>query len=57
MLGYWAGLGSVLFTYIVGVLADQQSFTPVFFLVGCLPLCSLAMLFAVMGRVKRIVAD
>jgi ACS family hexuronate transporter-like MFS transporter len=54
--GMGAGLGSVLFTYVVGILADQQSFTPVFFLVGCLPLCSLAMLFFVMGRVKRIVA-
>lgn len=55
--GAGAGIGSVIFTYIVGQLADRRSFTPVFFLIGLLPLASLAMLFFVVGKVKRIVAE
>lgn len=55
--GTGAGIGSIIFTYIVGQLADRQSFTPVFVLVGMLPLISLAMLFFVMGRVKRIILE
>lgn len=53
--GMGAGIGSIIFTYIVGQLADRQSFTPVFVLVGILPLISLSMLFFVMGKVKRII--
>ena len=55
--GTGAGIGSVICTYIVGQLADRRSFTPVFFLIGLLPLASLAMLFFVVGKVKRIVAE
>ena len=55
--GTGAGIGSVIFTFIVGYLADMQSFTPVFVLVGMLPLASLAMLFLVVGKVKRVVAE
>ncbi|MCP5120710.1 MAG: MFS transporter, partial [bacterium] len=55
--GTGAGIGSVIFTFIVGYLADMQSFAPVFLLVGALPLASLAMLFLVMGRVKRVIAE
>jgi ACS family hexuronate transporter-like MFS transporter len=53
--GTGAGIGSIIFTYIVGVLADRQSFTPAFVLVGLLPLASLTMLFFVMGKIKRII--
>ena len=42
---------------ILSLLADRQSFTPVFVLAGLLPLASLAMLFFVMGRVRRIIAE
>ena len=56
--GTGAGIGSVIFTFIVGYLADvQQSFTSVFVLVGMLPLASLAMLFFVVGKVKRVVDE
>lgn len=55
--GTGAGIGSIAFTYVVGRLADQQSFTPVFVLAGLLPLASLAMLFFVMGRIKRIIPE
>lgn len=55
--GTGAGIGSILFTYVVGQLADQQSFTPVFVLAGMLPLASLAMLFFVMGKVRRIIPE
>lgn len=53
--GMGAGIGSVLFTYAVGRLADAQSFTPVFVLVGLLPLASLVMLFFLTGRIRRII--
>ncbi len=53
--GMGAGLGSVCFTYLVGRLSDAQSFTPVFVLVGLLPLASLAMLFLVTGRLRRVI--
>jgi len=49
--GVGAGLGSVLFTKLVGYVADTYSFTPVFVLVGILPLLSLVALFFVMGPV------
>lgn len=55
--GMGAGIGSVCFTYVVGRLADAQSFTPVFVLVGLLPLASLAMLFFVTGRIQRIIPE
>lgn len=55
--GTGAGIGSIIFTYIVGQLADRESFTPVFILVGVLPLLSLSMLFFVMGKVKRIIPE
>jgi ACS family hexuronate transporter-like MFS transporter len=54
--GMGAGIGSIGFTYLVGRLADAQSFTPVFVLVGLLPLVSLSMLFLVTGRIRRIIA-
>lgn len=55
--GMGAGLGSVLFTKLVGYIADTYSFTPVFVMVGVLPLLSLAMLFMVTGPIKRIVTQ
>jgi ACS family hexuronate transporter-like MFS transporter len=55
--GAGAGIGSMIFTYVVGQLADKQSFVPVFVLVGVLPILSLAMLFFVMGKVEKVVAD
>jgi ACS family hexuronate transporter-like MFS transporter len=55
--GMGAGLGSVLFTKLVGYVADTYSFTPVFVLVGILPLLSLAALFIVMGPVRRVVRE
>ena len=55
--GMGAGLGSVLFTKLVGYVADTYSFTPVFVLVGILPLLSLAALFFVMGPVTRVVRE
>ncbi len=55
--GTGAGLGSILFTWAVGRLADRLSFTPVFVLAGLLPLLSLAMLFGVTGKVRRVIPD
>ena len=55
--GMGAGLGSVLFTKLVGVIADEYSFTPVFVLVGILPLLSMAALFFVTGPIKRVVHE
>ncbi len=55
--GTGAGIGSILFTFVVGWLADQQSFTPVFVLVGILPLLSLFMLLVVTGRIHRVIAE
>ena len=52
--GMGAGLGSVLVTKLVGYIADSYSFTPVFVMVGVLPLLSLAMLFTATGPIKRI---
>ncbi len=55
--GMAAGLGSVLVTKLVGHVADTYSFTPVFVMVGILPLLSLAMLLLVTGPVKRVVTE
>lgn len=55
--GTGAGLGSILFTWAVGLLADRLSFTPVFVLAGVLPLLSLLMLFGVTGKVRRVIPD
>ncbi len=55
--GMGAGLGSLLFTKLVGYVADTYSFTPVFVFVGILPLLSLAALFFVMGPVDRVVRE
>ena len=55
--GVGAGLGSVLFTKLVGYVADTYSFTPVFVLVGILPLFSLVALFFVMGPVSRVLKE
>ena len=55
--GMGAGIGSVCFTYMVGRVADAFSFTPVFFMVGLLPLLSLAMLFFVTGRISRVIEE
>ena len=55
--GMGAALGSVLFTKLVDYVADTYSFTPVFVLVGILPLLSLAALFIVMGPVRRVVRE
>ncbi len=55
--GMGAGLGSIVFTYVVGRVADTYSFTPVFVLVGLLPLIALATLLYGMGRVERVIAD
>jgi len=55
--GTGAGIGSVLFTFIVGRLADLESFTPVFVLVGLLPLVSLFMLLVVTGKIRRVITE
>ncbi len=55
--GTGAGIGSVLFTYLVGRLADLESFTPVFVLVGLLPLVSLFMLLVVTGKIRRVIPE
>ena len=55
--GMGAGLGSVLVTKLVGYVADSYSFTPVFVMVGILPLLSLAMLLLVTGPIKRVVTE
>ncbi len=55
--GMGAGLGSIVFTFVVGRLADEYSFTPVFILVGLLPLIALAILFFATGKVERVIAD
>lgn len=55
--GMGAGIGSVIFTTIVGAVADAYSFTPVFYLIGVLPLLSISMLFLVTGRIDRVIED
>ncbi len=55
--GTGAGIGSILFTFLVGYLADQYSFRPVFVLVGIMPLLSLSMLFFVTGKIQRIIHE
>jgi len=55
--GTGAGIGSILFTFLVGYIADHYSFTPVFVLVGIMPLLSLSMLFFVTGRIHRIIPE
>jgi nitrate/nitrite transporter NarK len=52
LMGMAGGLGGLLFPLLTGVLVDHISYTPVFFLVGLMPLAGTFALFAV-GRNYR----
>jgi uncharacterized membrane protein (GlpM family) len=48
------GLGGLLFPLLTGVLVDRISYTPVFFLVGLMPLAGTVALFAVGRKYRRL---
>jgi ACS family hexuronate transporter-like MFS transporter len=52
LMGIAGGLGGMLFPLLTGVLVDRVSYTPVFLLVGLMPLAGTIALFAV-GRKYR----
>ena len=52
LMGIAGGLGGMLFPLLTGVLVDRISYTPVFLLVGLMPLAGTVALFAV-GRKYR----
>lgn len=52
LMGIAGGLGGMLFPLLTGVLVDRVSYTPVFLLVGLMPLAGTVALFAV-GRKYR----
>lgn len=49
-----AGVGSIIFTKVVGLVADKYSFAPVFVIAGLMPLVALFALLVVMGPVRRV---
>jgi len=49
-----AGVGSIIFTKVVGIVADRYSFAPVFVIAGLMPLVALFALLVVMGKVRRV---
>jgi ACS family hexuronate transporter-like MFS transporter len=53
LMGVAGGLSGMLFPYLTGVLVDRISYTPVFLLVGLMPLLGTVALFAV-GRQYRL---
>ena len=53
LMGFAGGLAGMLFPLLTGFLVDRVSFTPVFLLVGLMPLAGTVALFAV-GRAYRL---
>jgi ACS family hexuronate transporter-like MFS transporter len=53
--GMGAGIGAILFTQTTGFVVDHFSYTPVLIAAGLLPLAGTAFLFALGGRIKRVV--
>jgi MFS transporter, ACS family, hexuronate transporter len=51
--GVGAGIGSMIFTKIVGIVADKYSFGPVFLIAGLMPLVALFALWVLMGRIRE----
>ena len=54
LMGMAGGLGGLLFPLLTGVLVDRISYTPVFFLVGLMPLAGTVALFAVGRKYRRL---
>lgn len=50
--GFGAGVGSMIFTKLVGVLADSYGFDPVFVIAGLMPIVALFGLLVVLGPVR-----
>jgi len=53
--GMGAGIGAILFTQTTGFVVDHFSYTPILIAAGLLPLAGTALLFALGGRIKRVV--
>jgi ACS family hexuronate transporter-like MFS transporter len=53
-MGIAGGLGGMLFPLLTGVLVDRISYTPVFLLVGLMPLAGTVALFAVGRQYRRL---
>lgn len=49
-----ASLGGAVATFAIGRLVDDGGYGPVFLVMGCLPLVALALLFLLVGPLKRI---
>ena len=54
LMGIAGGLGGMLFPLLTGVLVDRISYTPVFLLVGLMPLAGTVALFAVGRQYRRL---
>jgi ACS family hexuronate transporter-like MFS transporter len=54
LMGIAGGLGGMLFPLLTGVLVDRISYTPVFLLVGLMPLAGTIALFAVGRKYRRL---
>ena len=52
--GLGAGVGFMIFTKVVGMVADRYSFAPVFVIAGLMPLVALFALLVIMGPVRRL---
>lgn len=52
--GVGAGVGFMIFTKIVGMVADRYSFGPVFIIAGLMPLVALFSLLVIMGPLRRL---
>ena len=53
--GMGAGIGAILFTQTTGFVVDHFSYTPILIAAGLLPLLGTALLFALGGRIERVV--
>ena len=53
--GLGAGVGAILFTQTTGFVVDHFSYTPILIAAGLLPLLGTALLFALGGRITRVV--
>ncbi len=52
--GMAAGIASMLFQPLIGYLADQGSYTPVYVMVGCMAPLAAILFLAIMRRIERV---
>jgi ACS family hexuronate transporter-like MFS transporter len=54
MSGTGAGLGGLLFTWVIGIVVDRVSYTPIFLAAGLMPLAALALVQVLIPSIRTV---